>query len=215
MAILVIPSFIWWGVGIGVGKPQKNLVAKVNRVSITRQEYYSALENLTRNYQKFLGDKFTEDTAKKLNLREKALDMLIRDELFSQEIKRRKLRVKDSDVLARIEREPIFLDKKGKFDKEKFRRIMQRIPADELRQHEEEVRKSLLLQKLEKTVLATLEIKITAKEIADYKKANKGRKMDEGLMRQILLYQKRQKAYEDWYQNLKSEAKIKVWLPEE
>jgi len=215
LAILIIPSFIWWGVGIGVGRPQRNLVAKINRVPITKQEYYIALENLTRNYRKILGDKFTEETVKKLKLREKALEMLIREELLSQEIKRQRIRVQDDAVLARIKKEPVFLDKEGKFDQEKFRRIVQRIPADELRQHEEEVRKSLLLQKLEKTVLATLNLKVTAEEIADYRKANKGNKMDGELIRQILLYQKRQEALATWYKNLKTEAKIKVWLPEE
>ena len=84
LAILIIPSFIWWGVGIGVGGPEKNLAAKINRVPITKQEYYVALENLTRNYRKILGDKFTDETVKKLKLREKTLNMLIRQELLSQ-----------------------------------------------------------------------------------------------------------------------------------
>ena len=215
LAILIIPTFIWWGVGVGVGRPEKNLVAKINRVPITKQEYYVALENLTHNYRKILGDKFTDETVKELKLREKALEMLIREELLSQEIKRQRIRVQDDAILARIKKEPVFLDKEGKFDEEKFRRIVQRIPADELRQHEEEVRKSLVLQKLEITVLTALNFKVTAEEIADYRKANKGNKMDGELIRQILLYQKRQEALATWYKNLKTEAKIKVWLPEE
>ncbi len=211
LAILIIPAFIWWGVGIGVGRPDGNLVAKINRVPITKQAYYIALENLTRNYRKILGDKFNEETVKKLKLREKALDMLIREELLSQEIKRQRIRVKDDEVLARIKKEPVFLNKEGKFDEEKFRRIVQRIPADELRQIEEETRKSLLLQKLEKTVLASLNLKVTAEEIADYRKANKGNKMDGELIRQILIYQKRQEALATWYKNLEAEAKIKKY----
>ena len=214
LAILIIPTFIWWGVGIGVGRPERNLVAKINRVPITKQEYYIALENLTDNYRKILGDKFTDETVKKLKLRENTLDMLIRQELLSQEIKKQRIRVQDNEVLARIKKEPVFLDKEGKFDEEKFRRIVQRIPSDELRQHEEEVRKSLLLQKLEKTVFTALNLKVTAEEIADYRKANKGNKMDGELIRQILLYQKRQEALAIWYKNLRTEAKIKVWLPE-
>ena len=99
--------------------------------------------------------------------------MLIREELLSHEIKRQRIRVTDDKVLARIKKEPVFLNKEGKFDEEKFRRIVQRIPADELRQHEDEIRKSLLLQKLEKTVLTALNLKITAEEIDDYKKLNK------------------------------------------
>lgn len=215
LAILIIPTFIWWGVGTGVGRPERNLVAKINRVPITKQEYYVALEKLTHNYRKILGDKFTDETVKELKLREKALEMLIREELLFQEIKRQRIRVQDDEILARIKKEPVFLDKEGKFDEEKFRRIVQRIPADELRQHEDEVRKSLLLQKLEITVLTTLNFKVTAEEIANYRKANKGNKMDGELIRQILLYQKRQEALAIWYKNLKTEAKIKVWLPEE
>ncbi len=213
---MIVPSFIWWGVGIGVGGPGRGLVAKVNGAPITIREYYATLERLSRNYRNLLGDKFTEEKAKKLNLEEKTLDILIREKILSQAIRRQRIRVKDSEVLAQIEKDPTFLDKEGKFNTEKFRRIMERIPANELRQIEEEVRKSLLLQKLQERVFSSLNIGVTNKEIIDYRKANKvGKEVDEKIIRQILLFQKNQKALDDWYKNLKNEAKIKVWLPEE
>ncbi|MCK4244501.1 MAG: SurA N-terminal domain-containing protein [Candidatus Omnitrophica bacterium] len=216
LAILIIPSFIWWGVGGSIGRQERGLVAKVNRTPITKRDYYTTLERLNRNYRVLLGDKFSEEMAKKLNLEKKALDMLIREKLLSQEIRRQKIRVKDSEVSTQIKRDPTFLDKEGKFDAEKFRRIVERIPANELRQMEEEVKKSLLLQKLEERVLSSLNIEVTDKEITDYRKANKvEKKVDEKIIRQILLFQKSQKALDEWYKNLKAEAKIKVWLSEE
>lgn len=216
LAILVVPTFIWWGVGVGVGKPGRVLAARVNRAPITKREYYTILEKLGRDYRSLFGDKFTEEIAKKLDLKKRALDMLIREKILFQEIRRKKIRVADSEILTQIKKDPSFLDKEGKFDEKKFRRIMERVPADELRQIEEETRKSLLLQKLQENVLSSLNIEVTTKEIADYKKANKTKKeLEEETIRQILLYQKRQKALEDWYKNLKAEAKIKVYLPEE
>ena len=216
MTILIIPSFIWWGVGVGVGRPERNLVAKVNRVPITKREYYTSLEKLNRNYRALLGDKFSEEMVKKLNLEEKALEMLIREELLSQEIRRQRIQVKDSEVIAEIKKAPTFLDKEGKFDEEKFRRITERIPANELRQIEEDTRRSLLLQKLEEKVLSSLNLEVSSQEVTDYRKANKvEKKVDEKIIRQILLFQKSQKALDDWYKNLKSEARIQIWLPEE
>ncbi|PIW32446.1 MAG: hypothetical protein COW28_06010 [bacterium (Candidatus Ratteibacteria) CG15_BIG_FIL_POST_REV_8_21_14_020_41_12] len=216
LAALVIPSFIWWGVGSGVGGSGKGLAAKVNRVPITLREYYTALEKLEGNYRTIFGDKFTEEEAKKLNLKKRALEMLIRDKILFQEIKRRKIRVSNDEILSQIKKDPSFFDKDGKFDDDKFKRIVERIPANELKQIEKETKKSLLLQKLQEETLSSFNIIVSNEEIVNYRKANKERKkMDEEIIRQSLLFQKSQLALDDWYKNLKAEAQIRIWLPKE
>ena len=58
--ILIIPSFVAWGIG-SKGRGQKNIVAKVNRKTITTAEYAGVLSRYYQYYKEIYKDEFTED----------------------------------------------------------------------------------------------------------------------------------------------------------
>ena len=66
-AILIIPGFLIWGVGIGGGSKTKYLAAIVNGQPISLREYYMALDRVEERYREIFGDKFDE-IIKKENL---------------------------------------------------------------------------------------------------------------------------------------------------
>jgi peptidyl-prolyl cis-trans isomerase D len=119
--ILIIPSFIAWGVGSRARGRQKNIVAKVNRRSITTKEYAAVLNRYYEYYREIYKEDFTEEVARKLKFREKVLKDLIKDILLSYEVKRNRITVvRPEDIEKKIKENAFFKDAEGKFDPEKY-----------------------------------------------------------------------------------------------
>ena len=118
--ILIIPPFVLWGVG-SKGRGEKNIAAKVNRTSITINEYAGVLNRYYAYYKKIYKDEFNEEVAKKLNFKEKALNDLIKDILLRNEAKRSRIEtVRPEDIEKNIKKDPFFKNEEGKFDPEKY-----------------------------------------------------------------------------------------------
>ncbi|GEM_PF-508536 len=210
-AILIIPGFLIWGVGITGAGRTRYLAAVVNREAVTQQEYYQQLNQVEQNYRRFFGDRFDE-IARNLNLEKAVLEEIIRDKLLKQQARRRHLKVTDSEVIEAIKSDPAFRDEQGKFSQEKFSRVISQIPPEQLTKIEEETRHRLLQQKLKQQVLAEGNIQVTDQEVKDYLEKNKGAKTDEEQVRRMLLWQKEEKYFRDWYDQVRQKARVVVYI---
>ncbi len=121
--------------GLGV------VVAQVGDRIITRGEWDQAYENLLSAYKRVYQDRFSEEMAQQLRLRETALEELINRVLQLQEAERLGLEVSDEALRARIRSLPYF-QRNGSFARDLYLRVLQlnRLnPGDFERQQREEM----------------------------------------------------------------------------
>ncbi len=202
--ILIIPAFIWWGMG-GLKERGTNLVASVNGKGITREAYYKELQGLYRKMRERIGEKFDEEMATALNLKGATLNSLIERELLLQEAKRKKIRVSDEELRKEIKNYPAF-QKEGKFDKEAYFALLDWLGYT-TQKFEEEVRKDISTTKLRNMVLD--EVKISEKEIRDeYLKKNEEIEIEYLLIKPAKEIKIEEKEIEKYYQENKENYRI-------
>ncbi|MBI5115092.1 SurA N-terminal domain-containing protein [Candidatus Poribacteria bacterium] len=121
---LIVPTFILWGGSVSsFSKKEDQSLAKVGRRKISLEEYgkyYQALREMT--LANFRGS-LTPEMEKTLNLKQQALDRLIRKTLLDQEVDRLKIVVSDEEVQASLKKNPAFI-KDGKFDASKWNALL-------------------------------------------------------------------------------------------
>lgn len=211
-AIMIIPGFLIWGVGIKGERKDLYLAATVNKQPITKKDYYQRFGETEKKYREIFGDKY-EEIAKNVNLEKNILDELIREKILLQETRKRRIKVLDTEIVEVVKSDPVFKDEKGKFNQEKFSGIINNYPPEELRKIENSVRKSILLQKLRQQIVTEGNIKVTDEEISEYIKKNKiSEKIEMESIRKMLLWQKKEKYYTDWYNGVREKSKIAIYI---
>ena len=156
--------FFSWGMHL-TSKAMTNVtVAKVNGETIKKDEFRYALMSTERNYRKTYGDRF-DKIRKNLNLESQVLNQLINQMLLMQEIKRRHIKISDKEIIDRIKQDPVFKNKKEKFDKTKFEQYVNNIPASQWKRIENGTRNSLSIEHLWRKI--TDSVIISDKEVLD------------------------------------------------
>ncbi len=211
VAILIIPGFLIWGVGIGGNSKKLYYAAIVNRESITLREYYQNLSEVEERYRQIFGDK-AEEFFKGMNIERGVLEDMIRERLLLQRARRRRIRVLNSEIVEVIRSEPIFKDEKGKFDEQKFKEIISNYPSEELRKIEDEIRAKIMVEKLKEIVITEGSVTVSDKEVTDYIKTHQVTDKDEESIRRTLLWQKKEEYFNNWYSDLKKDSRIEVYL---
>jgi len=117
--------FIFWGIWTPREGRERDLV-RVGDHAITITEARNYYQNLRERYQSIYGEKFTEEIAKKLGLKERAVKDLINKILLLQEAQRLGLKVSSEEVQTTIQNHPAF-QKDGFFDQATYQRALQRI----------------------------------------------------------------------------------------
>ena len=123
-------------------------VAKVGGYTITADEVNRVYQNLYENYRGIMKDEINESVTKAL--RSQALQEIIVNRLMIEEAERLGLQVSDDELQAKIIKMPAF-SRDGKFDKQIYDRILERInmtPAA----FEADQREALLSEKLQHLV---------------------------------------------------------------
>ncbi|HSR12381.1 MAG TPA: SurA N-terminal domain-containing protein, partial [Thermodesulfobacteriota bacterium] len=164
-AIIVV--FIAWG-GYSLREGRQTELVKIGSYVITVGEARNYYQNLRERYQSVYGERFTEEMAKKLNLKEKAMKDLINRVLLLQEAERLGLKVTPEEVQTSIHAIPAF-QKDGLFDKATYVRTLQRArltPKD----FESNQKQTLLLNKLQNLVVSS--VKISDQEVLDAYRQN-------------------------------------------
>ncbi len=210
ITILIIPGFFFWGVGVG-GRGQSPYAAVVNRQPITLREFYDQLWKVEERYREIFGENYNQ-IRDKLNIEKNVLESMIREKLLLQEARKRRIKVFKSEIIEVVKADPAFKNEKGEFDEEKYKQVIANYPDEELKKIEDNIRKEILFQKLKDQVLSETSIEVKDEEVEDYLKHVGPGKVDKENIRKMLLWQKREKYFEDWYNNLRKNSKVIIYL---
>jgi parvulin-like peptidyl-prolyl isomerase len=210
ITILIVPGFLFWGVGIG-GARTSQYAAIVNREPITLREFYDRVWKVDEKYKEIFGENYNQ-IRDKLNIEKNVLESLIREKLLLQEARKRRIRVFKNEIIEVFKSDPAFKNEKGQFDEERYKRIVANYPDEELKKIEDEIRKEILLQKLKDQVLSETNIEVKDAEIEEYLKHAGDKNIDRENIRRMLLWQKREKYFEEWYKKLREKSKIVIYL---
>lgn len=146
-AIVVV--FIFWGIG-GLKSPRFEEAATVNDAPILMANYFRAYNQLLREYQERSKGELSDEDLKTLGLKERALQMLIEEELIQQGARRLGLVVSNADLQEHIRAMPVFQEN-GQFSQRRYLGALSRariLPAN----FEAQERRNLLAQRLIQTV---------------------------------------------------------------
>lgn len=156
MFLAIVIVFIFWGMGGIVGGEKAQFVVRVNQDAVAPAEFSRAYNSLLRLYQNVYKDNFKPELVKTLDLKNKAVDDLIRANLMRQEAKRIGLAVDDAEVRNAIADLPAFQED-GRFNKQLYLRVLQanRISPGEFEDSEQE---DLLVKKLQDLILAGVHV---------------------------------------------------------
>ena len=172
LAIIIIPAFAFWGFG-GAGRDQHEsaIVGKIFGKNISNLEFKDALSAVRTIAIMRFGDKLPE-IEKYLALESQAWERLI----LLQEAKRRRINVRDKEVIEEIQNAPYFQDKNG-FSNKIYQETLRYALRLQPRTFEEQTRQNLILAKLYNQI--TQNLKLTDEQIhQEYLKANQELSID-------------------------------------
>ncbi|NCO84437.1 MAG: hypothetical protein COZ31_00920 [Nitrospirae bacterium CG_4_10_14_3_um_filter_44_29] len=198
---IIILSFIFWGVGT-VDKQTAVPVAEIGKEKITLDEYGRAYDRTVDFYRERYKEKFDDELAKKLKLREAVLDSLIDERVLLIAAGNIGMTVSDEELEEAIRNEPGFT-RNGVFDREIYMRILQinRITPEYF---ENEKRYELMLLKMKRLIGEAFDL------TEDESRQISGEEQTAKAFRQALLFDKRQKAVKSYVEGIKKQIKIKV-----
>jgi parvulin-like peptidyl-prolyl isomerase len=214
LAIIIIPSFVIWGVGTQMRSSRETFAAKVNRQAISRDNYYNSLQKTLDQYRQSFNSEPAENSAEMEKIKKSVLEDLIRQTVISQEIKRRHIKVTDKELLDVVRADPSFRDEKGNFDERRFQETAAGMPDEEWITIEDNLRKNLSLRKLQNLVGSEEQVKVTDQDMVDYRKKyslTPDSVKDEDL-RKVILNQKANESFENWYQQLRKKARVEIYI---
>jgi uncharacterized protein YdiU (UPF0061 family) len=200
--VVVILSFIFWGIGPKYGGEDSDIVAEVGPYKITAQEYWRAYNNTFKFYRELYKDKFDQDMQKKLNLKENVLNAMVDNRLLLLAATNNGMTVSDEELNRAIESEPAFM-RDGVFDMNVYqnRLRLERITPEI---YEASKRQELSIQKMRR--LIELSVVVPA---ADLAKLQADEKSTQAL--QTLLSTARDNALKSYLDGLRKEVEIKIY----
>lgn len=211
IAILIIPGFLIWGVGIG-GDRGQYYAARVNREYIPLRDYYRELGRVEEEYRRIFGDK-SDELFKGLNIQRGVLESMIREKILLQEARKRRIKVLNNEIVEVVKSDPAFLDEKGRFDEKRYREVISSYPPEELRKIEDELRKRIMIEKLKEMVIAEGNVSITDEEVDKYIKENQIKDIDREAIKKRLLWRKREEFFNQWYADRRKSSKVEIYIP--
>lgn len=154
---VIILVFIFWGVGPSdKGRGTKTSVAVVNGDPVSAHDYEGLYRRQVDYYRQVMGSAFSDDMAKKLDLKHAALNILIDKALAVGEAKSQGIRADDKEVQEVIAGMKAF-QKENVFDKDVYFQVLKANrykPAD----FEKAVAGDLVASKMEKRLFAELSV---------------------------------------------------------
>lgn len=162
---LLILSFAVWGIGDMARAPTHNAaVAEVGNSTITVSRFQQAYQREIEAMRRALGNNFSPELAKSLNLPQQVMQHLIQQELLRQESTAIGLVPGDAEVARRIRTNPAFQNGKGDFDKPGFLAALRRTGLSE-KQYADQLRGEIAVSMLQKTLTSAVPVSDTAAKI--------------------------------------------------
>jgi peptidyl-prolyl cis-trans isomerase D len=143
-------------------RPDTHL-ATVSGEAVSLREFQITLNNLTEFYRRIYQDRFTEDFARTLNLKQQALETLVERKLLLHEARRQGLMVTDTELIGRVQSYPVF-QVNGGFDRTRYLQVLRlsRLTPGDFEQNQ---REELLVAKLENLIKDG--VQVTENELRD------------------------------------------------
>ena len=158
----VVVVFIFWGIWNPREGRERDLV-KIGDQTITITEARNYYQNLRERFHAIYGERFTEEMAKKLGLKERAVKDLINKVLLLQEAERLGLTVLPEELQTSIQNHSAF-QKDGVFDKATYLRALQRVRMTP-KEFEASQKQMLLITKVQSLIVSSA--KISDREILE------------------------------------------------
>jgi hypothetical protein len=117
--VIVIITFIFWGVGTVDKTSGVEIIAEVGPYKITAQDYWQTYDRVYRFYKEIYKDKFDEEMQKKMNLKETVLDSMVNDKVLMITAKEIGITVSNDELQDAISAEPAFA-KNGVFNRDMY-----------------------------------------------------------------------------------------------
>jgi peptidyl-prolyl cis-trans isomerase D len=154
IALFILAIFVDFGAGMRSPASPTASAAKVGGDTITRDDFDRTYRMLGQRYKQQYGEQMTDQMLKQLQLPLKALNQAVNDTILLAEARRAGFKASDEEVREQILQ--YFKDDQGRFigqDRyaEALQRLQYTIPA-----FEDEIRREILMRKLEDSLLATI-----------------------------------------------------------
>ncbi|MFH1753776.1 MAG: SurA N-terminal domain-containing protein [Candidatus Omnitrophota bacterium] len=213
LALVIIPAFVLWGAG-GLREGGR-YAGEIFGKKISFEEYTDCY-NSVRNIAILTHGSEFQKVREALMLDQAAWDRLV----LIKEAQKKGIRVPDEEVIARIASFPIFQTKEGLFNQGNYAMILSNILRTRPRRFEEEMRESLMIERLMARVFkgasepAPEEIEaalaaLVPEQVDETEEALSERRQS---MREELVAAKRMEAYQTWREELYARAKLKSYL---
>lgn len=211
--VFIFATFMGLG-GYFFAKGPDTTVAAINgkKISYDRfmEIYYERINSIRSMYNVDVNEEMAA------SLKKMILDDIIRRELLLQEARKRKIKISNEEVSKNIQSIPYF-QKNGKFEKQIYLNILKMQLHTTPKAFESEIRESMILNRLQDQIQETAAV--TEKEIdEELTKRYAGKKLpanpatlakEKEQIRENLLANKKRKAFDEWLNGIKAQAKIK------
>jgi hypothetical protein len=203
--VIIIISFIGWGVGTVDKTGGVEVLAKVGGYKITTDEYWKTYDRVYRFYREIYKDKFDEETEKKLNLKENVLDSMINEHVLLLTARQRGIGISDEELQDSIIYDPAFL-KNGVFDKDVYlnRLRLNRITPE---YYESTKRQELTSNKMKRFIELSVDVTDMDPNIPQQVSGNEELAK---MLSQAKLSEKKEKAVKSYIEGQKKNIKITV-----
>jgi peptidyl-prolyl cis-trans isomerase D len=153
----VATIFLDWGWRRS-SRPDTQL-ATVGGEGVSMREFQMTHNNLVDFYRRIYQDRFTEDFARTLNLRQQALDTLVQRKLLLHEARGQGIMVTDAELIERVQSYPVF-QVDNNFDRTRYLQVLRlsRLTPGDFEQNQ---REELLLAKLENLIKDAVQVSET------------------------------------------------------
>ncbi|GAB4352607.1 MAG: peptidylprolyl isomerase [Candidatus Abyssubacteria bacterium] len=160
---LVVPAFILWGAFPSLGTRETRTVMEVAGEKISLQEFAQYYQGLRETARRSLGANYSPEIERMLNLKQQAVDRMVREILLGTEVERLDIVVSDEEVQASLKQNPSFYTD-GAFDAAKWNAWISNPQVNWTALIEQE-RERLRMQKL--VDLISSQARVTEPEIQD------------------------------------------------
>ena len=199
--IVVIISFIFWGVG-PKDKTTTETVAEIGKEKITVEEFWRAYERARDSYREIYKDLPLEEIEKKLNLKQMVFNGLLDERVLFVSARELGLSASDEDLQQAIVNDPRFR-RDGVFRKDIYVKTlaMNRFTTD---MYEEILRDQLAVDKMRRLIASSVDV--TDADLA-LLKADEAKA---AMLKQTLLYNKRNAALRSFVEGVKVKMNVKI-----
>jgi len=200
--VIIIITFVFWGVGTVDKTGSVEVIAEVGQHNITVEEYWKTYDRTFRFYKEVYKDAFNEKMQK--DLKEKVLDSLIDEKVLLIASKEAGISVSDEELQDSISGERAFL-KNGVFDRDVYvnRLRLNRITPEIF---ENMKRQELTYEKMRRLV----ELSADATAIDIQLPRPSGNEQAADMIRQAMMGDKKGKAVKSFIEGYKKSLKIKI-----